>query len=223
MSPNGAAEPFDAVLLDAPCSATGTIRRHPDIPWLKREKDIATLAALQRRLLPRAVELLAARRLARLLHLFARARGRHRRRCAICSPRSPRGAPADRQRRSRRRGRVADAGGRPAHAAVSLAGCRFAHGRARRLLCRRLSSDMKRFTVSWPRQPPFRYRAAGGTGRHARSGEATPLMSRVSVAERSRLSVFVLRGGVARKLRRSVATYLARPAGRSPTASPTGC
>jgi 16S rRNA (cytosine967-C5)-methyltransferase len=51
------AEPFDAVLLDAPCSATGTIRRHPDIPWLKRESDIATLAALQRRLLARAVEL----------------------------------------------------------------------------------------------------------------------------------------------------------------------
>ena len=50
-------EPFDAVLLDAPCSATGTIRRHPDIPWLKRESDIATLAALQRRLLARTVEL----------------------------------------------------------------------------------------------------------------------------------------------------------------------
>ncbi|MPZ36862.1 MAG: methyltransferase domain-containing protein [Rhizobiales bacterium] len=50
-------EPFDAVLLDAPCSATGTIRRHPDIPWLKRESDIATLASLQRRLLARAVEL----------------------------------------------------------------------------------------------------------------------------------------------------------------------
>lgn len=50
-------EPFDAVLLDAPCSATGTIRRHPDIPWLKRESDIATLAGLQRRLLDRAIEL----------------------------------------------------------------------------------------------------------------------------------------------------------------------
>jgi 16S rRNA (cytosine967-C5)-methyltransferase len=51
------AEPFDAVLLDAPCSSTGTIRRHPDIPWLKREADIATLKALQRRLLARTVEL----------------------------------------------------------------------------------------------------------------------------------------------------------------------
>jgi 16S rRNA (cytosine967-C5)-methyltransferase len=49
--------PFDAVLLDAPCSATGTIRRHPDIPWLKREADIAALAALQQRLLASAVEL----------------------------------------------------------------------------------------------------------------------------------------------------------------------
>jgi 16S rRNA (cytosine967-C5)-methyltransferase len=51
------AGPFDAVLLDAPCSSTGTIRRHPDIPWLKREADIAALAALQRRLLARALAL----------------------------------------------------------------------------------------------------------------------------------------------------------------------
>jgi len=50
--------PFDAVLLDAPCSATGTIRRHPDIPWLKSEADIAALTSLQQRLLDRAVELL---------------------------------------------------------------------------------------------------------------------------------------------------------------------
>jgi 16S rRNA (cytosine967-C5)-methyltransferase len=51
------AEPFDAVLLDAPCSSTGTVRRHPDIPWLKRDGDIARLAALQRRLIDRAVAL----------------------------------------------------------------------------------------------------------------------------------------------------------------------
>jgi len=50
--------PFDAVLLDAPCSATGTIRRHPDIPWLKSEADIAALTSLQQRLLDRAVDLL---------------------------------------------------------------------------------------------------------------------------------------------------------------------
>jgi 16S rRNA (cytosine967-C5)-methyltransferase len=51
------AEPFDAVLLDAPCSSTGTIRRHPDVPWLKRPSDIATLAALQSRLIDRAAAL----------------------------------------------------------------------------------------------------------------------------------------------------------------------
>jgi 16S rRNA (cytosine967-C5)-methyltransferase len=49
--------PFDAVLLDAPCSSTGTIRRHPDVHWLKQEADIAKLTGLQRRLLRCAVEL----------------------------------------------------------------------------------------------------------------------------------------------------------------------
>lgn len=49
--------PFDGVLVDAPCSSTGTIRRHPDIPWLKREGDIAALASLQQRLLEHAVTL----------------------------------------------------------------------------------------------------------------------------------------------------------------------
>ncbi len=51
------AGPFDAVLLDAPCSSTGTIRRHPDIPWLKRDADVAELAATQRQLIAHAVEL----------------------------------------------------------------------------------------------------------------------------------------------------------------------
>lgn len=44
-------EAFDCVLLDAPCSATGVIRRHPDIRLLRRDSDIAALAAGQRRLL----------------------------------------------------------------------------------------------------------------------------------------------------------------------------
>lgn len=43
--------PFDAVLLDAPCSASGIVRRHPDIRWLRRQTDIAQLAAIQARLL----------------------------------------------------------------------------------------------------------------------------------------------------------------------------
>ncbi len=49
---------FDAVLLDAPCSSTGTIRRHPDVPWLKSEADLAVLTSLQQRLLDRAATLL---------------------------------------------------------------------------------------------------------------------------------------------------------------------
>jgi len=48
------AAPADAVLLDAPCSATGTIRRHPDLPWRKTAKDIPALAAAQLRLLAAA-------------------------------------------------------------------------------------------------------------------------------------------------------------------------
>jgi len=51
------AAPFDAVLLDAPCTATGTIRRHPDLPWNRRAEDLMALAALQSRLLDRAAEL----------------------------------------------------------------------------------------------------------------------------------------------------------------------
>lgn len=50
--------PFDAILLDAPCMATGTIRRHPDVAWLKNEADIGTLNALQKRLLQKSVALL---------------------------------------------------------------------------------------------------------------------------------------------------------------------
>ncbi|GEP04420.1 RsmB/NOP family class I SAM-dependent RNA methyltransferase [Methylobacterium oxalidis] len=48
---------FDAVLLDAPCSATGTIRRHPDVAWTKTEADLARLTALQARLLHKAASL----------------------------------------------------------------------------------------------------------------------------------------------------------------------
>jgi 16S rRNA (cytosine967-C5)-methyltransferase len=52
-------ETFDAILLDAPCSATGTIRRHPEIPYLRRPSDLASLAAEQDRLLDAAARLLA--------------------------------------------------------------------------------------------------------------------------------------------------------------------
>jgi 16S rRNA (cytosine967-C5)-methyltransferase len=51
------AEPFDAVLLDAPCSATGTIRRHPEVAWTKSPADIMKLTAMQARLLAHAATL----------------------------------------------------------------------------------------------------------------------------------------------------------------------
>ena len=43
--------PYDAILLDAPCTASGIVRRHPDIRWLRRPTDIAQLAGVQARLL----------------------------------------------------------------------------------------------------------------------------------------------------------------------------
>jgi len=49
---------FDAVLLDAPCSATGTIRRHPDVPHTKRPRDVRALAEAQDKLLSAAVAML---------------------------------------------------------------------------------------------------------------------------------------------------------------------
>ncbi len=51
------AAPFHATLLDAPCAATGTIRRHPDVAWIKRQGDLPALVELQSRLLDRAVGL----------------------------------------------------------------------------------------------------------------------------------------------------------------------
>jgi 16S rRNA (cytosine967-C5)-methyltransferase len=54
----GDAGGFDGILIDAPCSSTGTIRRHPDVAWLRQEADIATLGPLQKRLLQRATSLL---------------------------------------------------------------------------------------------------------------------------------------------------------------------
>lgn len=51
-------ERFDAILLDAPCSATGTIRRHPDVARLKRPADVASMTQAQDRLLTSAIALL---------------------------------------------------------------------------------------------------------------------------------------------------------------------
>ena len=51
-------EPFDAILLDAPCSATGTARRSPDVLWTKKPGDLTALAAIQARILDHAFTLL---------------------------------------------------------------------------------------------------------------------------------------------------------------------
>jgi len=44
-------------LLDAPCTATGTIRRHPDVAWTKRASDLSSLAKLQAQLIDKAIAL----------------------------------------------------------------------------------------------------------------------------------------------------------------------
>jgi 16S rRNA (cytosine967-C5)-methyltransferase len=51
--------PFDAILLDAPCSASGIVRRHPDVRWLRRPDDIGALARLQAQILDALWPLLA--------------------------------------------------------------------------------------------------------------------------------------------------------------------
>ncbi|ARE40469.1 16S rRNA m(5)C 967 methyltransferase [Rhodovulum sp. P5] len=53
------AEPFEAILLDAPCSATGTIRRHPDLPFAKTAAAIKPLFAMQARMIDAALAMLA--------------------------------------------------------------------------------------------------------------------------------------------------------------------
>ena len=50
--------PFDRILVDVPCSASGVVRRHPDILWLRRESDIAGFAATQARMLEALWQLL---------------------------------------------------------------------------------------------------------------------------------------------------------------------
>ncbi|MFC7048050.1 16S rRNA (cytosine(967)-C(5))-methyltransferase RsmB [Emcibacter nanhaiensis] len=52
-------EPFPYILLDAPCSSSGTLRRHPDMAWTKSPADIDSLAEIQRRILRSAVDMLA--------------------------------------------------------------------------------------------------------------------------------------------------------------------
>ncbi len=50
--------PFDRILLDAPCTASGVVKRHPDIKWLRRESDVVQLATIQGRMLDALWQLL---------------------------------------------------------------------------------------------------------------------------------------------------------------------
>jgi 16S rRNA (cytosine967-C5)-methyltransferase len=58
LPPNLAAQRFDRVLVDAPCSGLGTLRSHPEIKWQRSAKDVSRLGELQRRILQRAATLL---------------------------------------------------------------------------------------------------------------------------------------------------------------------
>ena len=72
---------FDRILVDAPCSGTGTLARNPEIKWRLRPSDLARFAGLQRKILEHALPHLKPGGTAGLLHLFA-GTGRKRRRCS---------------------------------------------------------------------------------------------------------------------------------------------
>ena len=52
-------EPFDRILADVPCTASGIVRRHVDIKWLRREADVASFVAQQAKILPSLWQMLA--------------------------------------------------------------------------------------------------------------------------------------------------------------------
>ena len=94
-------ESFDAVLIDAPCSGLGTVRRDPDIRWRRSPDDLPRFAAAQSDLLDRACRPRPPRRHADLQHLLERAgRERRRRRCVSCE-RTPTTRTCARTRRCR--------------------------------------------------------------------------------------------------------------------------
>ena len=95
-------EGFDGILVDAPCASTGTIRRHPDVAWLRQEADIGALMALQKRLLQQGDRAAQAGRNAGLLHLFAGTGGRRAGHFGASRPGARHAPRPDRRRRGRR-------------------------------------------------------------------------------------------------------------------------
>ena len=110
--------PIDAVLLDAPCTTTGAIRRHPDVPHLKAPEDVARLAVVQENLLRAAVEMLRPGGTLGLLHLLARAGGRAAAHRGAAARRRAGRAAGHRSGRDRRRPRMDHRRRRSAHVAV---------------------------------------------------------------------------------------------------------
>ena len=130
------AQPYDAVLLDAPCLGTGTLRRHPDIAWTKKPGDLANLVALQSRLLDKAVEL--TRPGGTIVYCTCSIEPEEgEAQIAALLRRNPRcGALADRAGRGRRPVRNPQRAGRDAQPALASGRPRAAVRRARRLLRR---------------------------------------------------------------------------------------
>ena len=188
--------PFDAVLLDAPCSSTGTIRRHPDIPWLKSETDLAKLAALQARLLDRAVTLVKpGGTLVYCTCSLEPEEGEDAGR-GSAGARHGAGPAADRCRRGRRNLRevvTADGDLRTLPCHLPDADPRWAGSTASTPPGSHAISGFGRSGPGWPALLASLYVARGRGGADgARHGEeASAFMSGVSIAERARLSLLL--------------------------------
>ena len=219
--------PFDAVLVDAPCSSTGTIRRHPDIPWLKsrdRPRQARRPAAPAARPRGRRCSSRAARWSTAPARSNPRRASSRSRRCWRAMPalrRSPIAADE-----VGGHAEFLTAGGRSAHPALPLARSGPAHGRARRLLRRRESASrhLTALIAGWPlASRASLYVARGKRGDGAR-GERGERVDGRACRSRSGPSC---RCSLARRALRSVAGRLQRPsadrAGASCRARPTGC
>ena len=115
---------FDGILVDAPCTSTGTIRRHPDVAWLRQESDIARADGPAKTPAAKGGRAAEARRDAGLLHLFAGARGRRAGDIGASGGRIRPAPRADRGRRSRGTRRNRHRRRRFAHTALPSAACR---------------------------------------------------------------------------------------------------